>query len=106
LSDNKNTLLDDPDYDLEQYSGRMVENASGFKTYIPPRDLEEVPELKRTKIQELLNAQPGDNKPKEEVKLKNDTSDLYTVKARVAAKDISSVEGLYFMYKFKRNSWR
>jgi hypothetical protein len=104
LSDDENTLLDDPDYNLEQYSGRIVENASGFKTYIPPRDLEEVPELKRTEIRELLNAQPGDNKPKEEVELKNDTSNLYTVKARAAAKDISLVKGLYFIYKFKRNS--
>ncbi len=102
----------DSDYDLEQYHGRTVVQPSGFKTYIPPRDPNELPEPKRTEVIKLLRKQMDNLKDDdeedegEEARTEQAIESLYTQKARAASMDISSVEGVYFLYKFKRNSWR
>jgi hypothetical protein len=116
-------LAEEEDLDLEllQYYGRRVTNKNGFTSWVLGRDIADLLPEKQFKVRELLRGQ-DEGEELEEIEENEGGGpvtemtlyctcgeslyDIFEEKRIAAENTIESVEGVYFMYKFKRNIWR
>jgi hypothetical protein len=108
---------DDFEREVDLYQYHRVEAIPGFFINHEPHDLDDLPPAKRQKISDALDrrteaarqkkvqqerkAQPPKEPPSEEPQ-----SEVCVNEGRRLQKDIKTVEGIYFLYKFNRSQWR
>lgn len=112
--------IDDPDYELSQYDGGSEELPGGYIVYHIGRDFNELSAEKQYIVRALMRRADGQDEygnddEEESGPIAERTSyqereptafDICGARKQQAERDSKTMEGVYFLYKFKRNQWR
>ena len=103
---------DEFEREVDLYEHHKVELIPGFIDWHEPHDLNDLPSAKRQKIIDALDRRTEadiQNNLRQESQAQSHKEPLYEVYIKEyyrLRKDIKTVEGIYFLYKFNRNQWR
>lgn len=116
----------DPDYELDQYDDKLVISKRGFRDRRPSREVTDLPQDKQSKVRKLqqarerairvaegkethfdeIRSQEAERKAEEEeIKSAREKSEIEE-RLRKRERDATTVEGRYFLYRYRRNVWR
>lgn len=116
----------DPDYELDQYDDRLIISKSGFRDRRPLREVTDLPQAKQSKVRKLQQARErgtriaqgkethSDEVRRQEARIAAEEEEIRLAKEKVEIKerlwkrerDATTVEGRYFLYRYRRNIWR